>query len=299
MDLNMEELNEMDEVDYSQGALAFAEYLTERDKWPQLVDRPVVYHGELGDIMLPPPPGCMESYPVIAYYLAGSLATILLSESDDNVIEFLDPDKFPDIMIKETVVIPKEVTDRLKEFQRKMGDLDYVPLDHYRQRLSQNRLGKGGGGPSIEELPDIAKQSLRYDARTVKVMCDPVRPYGEHDVGIIQAGGREYLISSPKTIFAYKILHMLQKFGRVPEMAPKLKRDFDILHSALLEMYSEQELIEAAYEAITGFEDALSKYGPKARGYMESIRSSPEYDSTVREFFEKLKEHDSQHSAIM
>jgi hypothetical protein len=298
-DLDMAETAKAGGTDYLQGAVMFAEYLTGEDKWPQLVERPLSYFDGSDYIELPPPPGRMTPTPVVGYYFAGSLATMLLAESDDNVIRFLDPGGLPNIVIKETLVIPKGVTDRLKDFQRKIGDLDFVPFEHYWQRLTQDRLSKGGGGPSIEELPETAKQSLRYDERTVKVMCDPVRPYGEHDVGMIRAGGREYLISSPKTIFAYKILHMLQKFGRMPEMSPKLKRDFDILHGALLEMYPEQELIETAYNVIASYEESMGEYGPKASKYMKGIENNPEYDSTVKEFFEKLKEHDRDHRTIM
>lgn len=267
------------------GAQAFAEYITQ--KYPQIND-----DGKLN------------------YYMSGSLAVMLLSQADS--IDLLDSSQLPDISTRETRRLEEGLSEKLMNFTRPIGDFDYVETTAYKdakkeipsysddpegyRRERKKFLFKGGGGPSIDELPDLAKDVLAEVKPGHKVMCDPVSTYGEDQVARVKIQDREYFISDPNQIFGYKVLHLMQSFGQKPE---KFKKDFTVLHDALSELYTEEELIESAYAVLVGFEDSMAKYGPQASKQMKKLDQNPEFNSTVRSFFEKLKDYDRKNRNIM
>lgn len=266
-------------------ATAFASYVTE--KYPQINEE-----GQLN------------------YYMSGSLAVMLLSQADS--IHLLDSSKLPNVSTRETRSLDRGLSAKLADFTRPIGDFDYVETTAYKDakkeipsysddpegysRERQKFLFKGGGGPSIDELPDLAKDVLAEAKSGHKVMCDPVSTYGEDQVAQVRIQEIEYFISDPSQIFGYKVLHLMQSFGNKPD---KFKRDFTILHDALSQLYTEEELIESAYTVLVGFEDSMAKYGPQASKHMRQLDQNPDFNSTVRPFFEKLKQYDIDHRNIM
>jgi hypothetical protein len=244
------------------------------------------------------------------YHMSGSLAVMLLSQAGS--IDILDSSKLPDVSIRETKRLYYSLSVRLAAFTRKIGDFDYVETRAYKDakkkipsysadpegysREREKFLFKGGGGPSIDELPELAKDVLEIPDKMTRVMCDPVSTYGEDQVSRIRIRDREYFISNPTQIFGYKVLHLTQSFGNNPD---KFKRDFTVLHDALLQLYSEEELIKSAYGVLVGFEDSMAQYGPQTSDYMRKLGSNPNFNSTVSPFFERLKQYDSKHRNIM
>ena len=62
---------------------------------------------------------------------------------------------------------------------------------------------------------------------------------------------------------------------------------------------NDSELIESAYAVLVGFEDSMAEYGPQASKHMRQLDQNPDFNSTVRPFFEKLKQYDIEHRNIM
>lgn len=257
-----------------------------------------------------------EKYPQINadgrlnYYMSGSLAVMLLSQADS--IDLLDSSQLPAVSTRETRRLDDGLSSRLATFTRKIKDFDYVGTSAYKDakreipsysddpkgysRERKKFLFKGGGGPSIDELPELAKDVLAEAKSGHKVMCDPVSTYGEDQVARVRIQDREYFISDPSQIFGYKVLHLMQSFGNKPD---KFKRDFAVLHDALSQLYSEEELIESAYHILVGFEDSMTQYGSQASKHMRELDKNPDFNSTIRPFFERLKRYDSEHRNIM
>ena len=266
-------------------AIAFASYVTE--KYPQ-----ISAEGRLN------------------YYVCGSLAVMLLSQADS--VDLLNSRQLPNISARETKKLDDIVLSKLGVFTRKIGDFDYVETDVYKEakgeipsysddpegyrRERRKFLFKGGGGPSIDELPELARKVLEIPDGMTKVMCDPVSTYSEDQVARVRIQDQEYFISDPSQIFGYKVLHLMQSFCKKPN---KFKKDFTILHDALSQLYSEEELIESAYHVLIAFEDSKTQDGPQASKYMKELIQNPHFDSTVKSFFERFKNHDSKHRNIM
>ena len=181
---------------------------------------------------------------------------MLLSQADS--IELLDPSEFPHVSIRERKSL--KGLSELAYFTRPIGDFDYVETPAYKnakraipsyskdpkgyKRERKKFLFKGGGGPSIDELPDSAKEILAEAKSGHKVMCDPVSTYGEDRVAKVTIQNRDYFIADPRQIFGYKVLHLMQNFDKKPK---KFNRDFTILHDALRRLYTEEELIDCLF----------------------------------------------------
>lgn len=269
-----------------EAALAFSSYVT--DRYPQIND-----DNKLN------------------YSISGSLAMILLSQAD--TIEKLDSSQLPKVSLVEEQRLPDGLRSKLADFTRKIGDFDFVGTEVYDQALREANsywpknpekygnlrskiITKGGGGPSVDELPDLARDILVEAKPGTKIMCDPVETYEQDQVVRIRVRGKNYFVSDPMQIFGYKVLHLMQSFSNKPS---RFTRDFAILHGALSELCSEEELIESAYSVIVRFEDSMSEYGPKAVGYMAELYRNMDFNSTVRPFFERLKEYDKNHRRII
>jgi hypothetical protein len=257
---------------YSQGsslksALKFAEYLTSR--WPQVDTDKKVVETDDKDTAIDLPED-LEVEARMNYYLSGSLASMLLSHAER--FTEMDETQIPALTEARTREIPKSARNILASFARQIGDLDYVPTDHYKRkqaqvqnsygkvsseeysRLRTQYLWKGGGGPSFDEVPKEGCKVLKQGENQVMVMCDPVEAYGPRRVARVHVEGNDYYIARPDTILAYKVLHLLQSYEQKPE---KFNADFGKLLAALKEMYSDEELEQITQQVLTDYEDAM------------------------------------------
>lgn len=253
-----------------ESVLKFTEYITE--KWPQLEK---------------------EGEKRINYYLSGSLATMLLSKADS----------FSEIKEDKTINtknVPESVKIILKEFSRQIGDLDYVPFDHY--KTNPTRLKKGGGGPSFDEVPKEAKKSLKQGENQIKVMCDPLESYGEKRLARIEIKGKDYFIARPDTIVSYKILHILQNYEKKPE---KFNEDFSKIIKAISGLYPEKEIIETTVQILKDYEDAMeathtrmneifdnpTQYEKKLPKFIENVLLNEKTSPEIKDIIEKIKKY--------
>lgn len=269
----------------------FAEYLTSR--FPQVDQnrRMIVEIDEKGTtVELPELPESIQREPMMNYYLSGSLATMLLSRAGDQLTEIYES-QMQGVIECQTRVIPKSTRDILATFARPIGDLDYVPTDFYRDKKAhiKNLLGKvsseeyqqiraqylwKGGGPNFEEMPEESRICLKRSGTQSKIMVDPVESYGPSRAAKIVVAGKEYFIARPDTIFAYKVLHLLEAYEQKPE---KFNADFGILFSAMKEMYGEDELLQNTVQILSDYENAnetsyrRSYKGDEAKPYEHKI----------------------------
>lgn len=252
----------------------FAEYLT--DHWPQIDSGEETAVGGDQGVDIASPHELQESIKEqrINYYLSGSLAVMLLSRAER--FTAIEDNQIPAIVDEYTQDLPVSTRNILTSFARQIGDLDYVPMDHH--KANPNRLKKGGGGPSFDEIPEEGRKALIQGENQIKLMCDPVEAYGPKRVAHIQVDGREYLIARPDTIFAYKVLHLLQSYDKKPD---KFNADFHKLFSALKEIYSEEELMQITQQVLEDYEDAME--GVHARIY-EDKENPPLYEKKIPAF---------------
>ena len=246
-------------------AVAFAEYLTHR--WPQIDNG--THEG-------------VASEPRVNYYLSGSLATMLLARTDKFVE--MDEAQIPFLQEVHTREIPESVRTMLGSFARQIGDLDYAPLDHY--KANPGRLKKGGGGPAFDEVPNEGRKVLKQGENQCKVMCDPVVSYGAQRLAKIQVEGKDYYIARPDTIFAYKVLHLLQSYHQKPE---KFNIDFKKIQDALREIYSEAELQKVTLQVLVAFEDVMEA---QHAIFYDNQENPPVYEKKIVQYIEKVLAHE-------
>ncbi|EKE07297.1 MAG: hypothetical protein ACD_18C00125G0001 [uncultured bacterium] len=285
-------------------AIIFAEYLTGR--WPQ-VDTDV----ELSELS-----EGVETISRMNYYLSGSLASMLLSCAEK--FTEMDETRIPALRDVRTREIPESARKILASFARQIGDLDYVPTDHYKakkihvqnsfgkvsaeeySRLRTQYIWKGGSGPSFDEVPEKGRKILKRGDDQFKVMCDPVEAYGPRRVVKVNIEGKDYYIARPDTILAYKVLHLLQSYEQKPE---KFNDDFRKLLGALKEMYSDEELEQITQQVLTDYEDAMEvshirrnegkenppAYERKVPKFIERVLSNPQLSPEIKTILERLK----------
>ncbi|KKW31689.1 MAG: hypothetical protein UY75_C0002G0002 [Parcubacteria group bacterium GW2011_GWC2_52_8c] len=281
-----------------ESATKFAEYLTGR--WPQIDAgrKPVVEIGgpEIA-AELPELPESIETEQRMNYYLSGSLASMLISRAEK--FTEIDETQIPALADARTREIPESARKLLASFARQIGDLDYVPADHY--KANPNRLKKGGGGPSFNEVPEQGRKVLKLGEKQIKVMCDPVEAYGPRRVARVSVEGRDYYVARPDTILAYKALHLLQSYEQKPE---KFNADFSKLRGALKAMYSEEELGQITQQVLSDYEDAMEgshirlnegkenppAYEKKIPKFIERVLANPQISPEIRATLEKLRE---------
>jgi len=189
-----------------ESATKFAEYLTGR--WPQVDTgrKPVIEVDDKGTtVELPELPEGIETEARMNYYLSGSLASMLLSRAER--FTEMEEAQIPALAEARTREIPESARKILSSFARQIGDLDYVPTDHY--KANPTRLKKGGGGPSFDEVPEAGRKVLKRGENQIKVMCDPVEAYGARRIAKVNVEGQDYYVARPDTILAYKVLHLL------------------------------------------------------------------------------------------
>ncbi len=114
-----------------ESATKFAEYLTGR--WPQVDTgrKPIIEIDDKGTTveLLELPEG-IETEPKMNYYISGSLASMLLSRAER--FSEMDETQIPTLAETRTRKIPESARKTLAFFARQIGDLDYIPADHYK-----------------------------------------------------------------------------------------------------------------------------------------------------------------------
>lgn len=268
-----------------ESAEKFAEYLTSR--FPQVDENRrliVELYNNRNTVELTELPEAIQSNPMLNYYLSGSLATMLLSRAEQ--FTEIDESQIPGLQEGQTRPIPESVRQILATFARPIGDLDYIPTDFYDGKKThvQNSYGKvsseeyqkmrgkflwKGGGPKFDELPDETKKCLKQGETQLCVMIDPVESYGAKRVAKITVAGKDYFIARPDTIFAYKILHLLQAYEQKPG---KFNADFGKLLLAMQEMYTEKELLQITNQILADYENAMEA---SHRRFHENDESKP------------------------
>lgn len=297
-----------------ESAERFIEYLTSH--WPQVdenrkIDIETEEKGKT--VELPALPDSIETEPRLNYYLSGSLATMLLSKAES--FTELDESQVPDLKEARTRNVPEKTRQILATFARPMGDLDYVPTDFYKGKQalvqdSYDRVGNDeyqkmraqylwkGAGPKFDAIPEDAKKCLKREESQTSVMCDPVESYGARRIAKISLDGNDYYIARPDTIFAYKILHLLQAYDQKPD---KFNTDFSKLLMAMKEMYGEEELLQVAREVLTDYENTMlasynrnykdasgQPYEPKIPSFSRKVLSNQNVTPEIRGIIEKI-----------
>ena len=277
-----EEETTPDQKEILESAISFAEYLTHR--WPQVV---VVETDDTGTTVelqeLPEGIKKIETETRLNYYLCGSLATMLLSCAKS--FTEMDGTQLPALVEVCTREIPESARTILASFARQIGDLDYARMNHYKP--GPPRLTKGGGGPSFDEVPEAGRKVLRREERQVMVMCDPVKVFGINRVAKVNVEGRDYYIPTPDTIFAYKVLHLLENYERKPE---KFNADFGKLLSALKEMYNEEELMQITRQILAHYEESMKELHTRLMRSLQRLDQDepPPYEKRIPKSIERL-----------
>lgn len=242
------------------------------------------------------------------YYLSGSLLMMLLSQAQ--YFELLDSSKIPEIKIAERRQIPLDLSDKLKQFARKIGDLDYVETSAYKKAKSElpdeyvepekyaeeksKFLPFGGESFSLTDFSKSSREILFQSLNSDKIICDSPKIYGEMEIAKIRLGNKDYFITDPLNFFGCKFLSILQKF---PKKADSLKRDFNVLLPVFSELYSEQDLIKSTYELIDNFQNANLKQPTLIKDCFKKVKRNLffNFDSesrTLKSFLHKLKKYD-------
>ena len=277
-----EEETTPDQKEILESAISFAEYLTHR--WPQVV---VVETDDTGTTVelqeLPEGIKKIETETRLNYYLCGSLATMLLACAKS--FTEMDGTQLPALVEVCTREIPESARTILASFARQIGDLDYARMNHYKP--GPPRLTKGGGGPSFDEVPEAGRKVLRREERQIMVMCDPVKVFGINRVAKVNVEGRDYYIPTPDTIFAYKVLHLLENYERKPE---KFNADFGKLLSALKEMYNEEELMQITRQILAHYEESMKELHTRLMRSLQRLDQDepPPYEKRIPKSIERL-----------
>ena len=203
------------------GARSFADELSAREKYAQ-----VSADGRLN------------------YYFSGSLGVMLLMQADS--FEVLSNENLPTISATRKVQIPASVKRILAQFVRKIGDADFVPLEHYKNLPFGEHLSKGGGGPRFADLSDTAKKIFTKDM----VGYDPLNTIS-YDVVRIKIGDKEYYITSPMMMFVWKFLHLLDHNSF--DKAKKFTNDLNILLEMAEQLYTREQIVQCLHDTMMRF----------------------------------------------
>ncbi|HOW37243.1 MAG TPA: hypothetical protein PLK34_03275, partial [Candidatus Pacearchaeota archaeon] len=206
--------------------------------------------------------------------------------------------------------IKPELSDKLKSFARKIGDLDYIETSAYKQLKSEipdelfdnerylkekrKFLPFGGESFSLEELPVSLRENLFVSGKDNQIFCDSAKEYDKMEVAKINFGDKDCFITNPLNFFGCKFLSILQK---LPKKAESLKRDFSVLLPAFSELYSEQELINSTYILLKNFQKAKPEEPNLIKDYFKKVENNLlfNFDSNSRNlksFLIKVKNYD-------
>lgn len=200
----------------------------------------------------------IDKYPQVSkegklnYYLSGSLGIMLLLKSGK--FEVLDKSRIPEIVpIAEKEISPEAIT-QFEGFVRKIGDLDFVPLENWKK--SEERMRKGSGGPKIAELSETAKKALKISENQIAVMCDPLETVTPHRVARVKVNDKDIYIPEPRMMLAYKIVHLGQTFENTNK-TDKFVKDLHTMLKGMEAIYPHEELLRTAHETIFAYSPNL------------------------------------------
>lgn len=214
----------------------------------------------------------------VNYYLGGSLAIMALAEAGE--FRLLDHKQLPAAEpIAGTRKLGAESTAALDRFTRKIGDLDFIPLDHYSN--TEGRMTKGGGGPQVADFSPAARAALKQGAIGDPFMCDPVAAVnGDHRIAVVKLNGNDVYINAPADALAYKVVHIMEKLGNC-EANPKFAGDFNGLYDALKGHYTPEQLAARTNQILSG-------YNPKSANSLWVPEHSPEYTGQLKTFIDRV-----------
>jgi len=230
-----------------------------------IIDRSTTEDMDL--IELPESPDGLTPMPVLNYYFCGSLAVMLLSLAD-KIIQ-IDSNYFPGISEGRSITIPDQTIKKLFLFARLIGDLDYVPLDGYKNRqfytgkidyrseeYKKRRLELlfKGGCISLSDVPEAGRSCLKIKEGNINLFVDPVEVIGVKKVVKIIIHDKEFYIASPDSLLGFKILHLLRSYERKSD---QFNTDIPILLDALSTVYSREELIQMTCEILLDFNNSI------------------------------------------
>jgi hypothetical protein len=225
---------------------------------------------------LPEFPYQMTTDPHLNYYFGGSIAKALITKSD--CITILDNRKLPAIVEVKKMKIPDESKYILSESVKHVGDVDIIASDIYlkRQHIILNSYRKipmsdysmlcakyiinGGRELMIGNMPKNIQNVLHIDPGQIMIKCDQVENYGMMKVVKVTIDTGEYYVASPDMIFSYKLLQILQSFDHKPDI---LYRDFKSIYAAMLCLYSDSELSQAASQVAIQYAKEVRNVNPE------------------------------------
>jgi hypothetical protein len=104
--------------------------------------------------------------------------------------------------------------------------------------------------------------------------------------------GKDYYITRPDAIYAYKILHLIQSYSLNPD---SFNNDLPHLQRAFTEFYTEEELLQKTHEILKAYEETMARYEDKSRASsnwisrtIKKILERSDVSADVRSVLEKL-----------
>lgn len=214
------------------------------------------------------------------YYLAGSLATMLLIEGGGK----MTPPKGSSSPVFESgspVAISEAGMAHLSNFVRKIGDLDYVPLEGY--KTQEGRMGKGGG-ILYEDLSPSARAIFKESPNGNAVMNDPVSLVGEPRPVSVEVNGKTFYIANPVDALAYKLIHAAESSGANQTKIATMNNDFGALLKTLETAYPREQLVQTVYETMNAYNktspnglhmrEGNSPFSPELQSFFKEVISS-------------------------
>jgi hypothetical protein len=185
------------------------------------------------------------------YYFAGSLAAMLLAQTDRIVP--LRKDALPAIAPEAPISVSAEASATLQRIARKVGDVDIAVLPEYEEKAyasmprweddpagyeeARNKTVLFGIHVDLSEGASGAVGSTRGDVAAGK---EPAR---------INVHGQELYITDPERMLAWKAVHLTADFVSYKHKG-KLVNDFAILADGLSQVYPREELVRSVHDTL-------------------------------------------------
>ena len=229
-----------------------------------------------------------EGDPFVNYYFCGSIEPIMLAQAEE--MQILDSNHLPASVPKKSIRLSDTARECFGRFARRISDVDFVPLGHYSRSYSFLRKEIRLDDMSwidLEKLPYLAKRAVvvpEHVFGSYELVFHEVKPYGGHEIARIGIGGNPYWIQEPKTVFAHKMIWMVNYFS---SQTGKYNRDVPLLHDALLQLYTEDELANSVSDILRR---CYEERGDDLNIAMDGLLSNRNLDEEIRKFFEKVIE---------
>lgn len=304
--------NEEQSNTQTESAIKLADHIS--SKFPQERNFTLVLDDNL-QVETPPMPEGIKGPKKVDYVIAGSLATMILSQTSE--FTELDTSKPPYYSEGKVITIPEKAHMLFSEFARPVGDFDYIPSKDYLKRKLSDKdftsyLGNGGGSLPLSEMPpEVLKAVKVEDYQTLEgssFSVDPLQSLLPEKIIKARINGKDYFLPSPETMVSYKVLNMLESYApATSEKKGKFNKDFPRLLEAIESIYSEEDLIETTRELLVIYDDAmkdvyrayhqeedpdLSNYQSKMPEMVSVLLRQEDLSAQTREFLNKLVAYD-------